>query len=225
MGIALFGAIGLVSTGFAAWVLSASASNTQEPGIKVGAVSEHNMDFQNIEVLGKSADPDAANPEELVATNKYSFNPKYTDITGRVHFGKGDDAANPDVGERLELIVRGEVTEAQNLGTLTVKFDSIPAALTSAESAGYIVLPECATAEKDVDFTLSGEGAIKTASFEYTIAFSWGNKFNGSNPGEYYDEDVNGKEIGIDVVETTLTAMHELLDNTGFSVTFVATPK
>ena len=38
MGAALFGAVGLVSTGFAAWVLSASASNTQR--------SDHTKDEQ-----------------------------------------------------------------------------------------------------------------------------------------------------------------------------------
>ena len=39
MGFALFGAIGLVSTGFAAWVLSGSTDKSSETSLSVGTVS------------------------------------------------------------------------------------------------------------------------------------------------------------------------------------------
>ena len=52
MGVALFGAIALVSTGFAAWVLSASAQNQQQGNIKVGEVSDKSMAVQNVKIYG-----------------------------------------------------------------------------------------------------------------------------------------------------------------------------
>ena len=213
MGLALFGAIGLVSTGFAAWVLSASAQNTQNPNIKVGAVSDKSMKFDNVKIFGKN---DAG---EEIETSNYSFNPKATDNTGRVRFGSNEGA---DEGERLALTVKGEIQEAQNLGTLKVSFDAIPDELTQAVTAGYIVLPACAEAEQNVTFTLpEGSGSL-TATFSYEIAFEWGATFGGVNPGEYYD--AAGSSVEMATVKTTLEAMHTLLDNVNFKVTFEAIP-
>ena len=213
MGLALFGAIGLVSTGFAAWVLSASASNQQNPNIKVGAVSDKSMEFDNVAIYGLN---DAG---EEVLTSNYSFNPRFLDNSGRVRFGSNDGA---DEGERMSLTVKGEIKEAQNLGTLKVSFDAIPEKLQQAVTAGYIVLPACAEAEQDVAFTLpEGTGSL-TATFSYEIAFEWGDTFGGVNPGDYYDG--VGSAIEMATVKSTLEAMHTLLDNVQFSVTFVANP-
>ena len=219
MGVALFGAIGLVSTGFAAWVLSASAQNQQTPNIKVGAVSDKSMAFEDVKIYGLDKNPShttTLNTE--IETSNYSFNPRYDDASGRVRFGGNEGA---DEGERLSLTIRGKVTQAQNLGSLTVSFDEIPQALEDAVDADYIVLPDCASAAKDVTYTLSGE-AEKVASFEYEIAFEWGDAFGGVNPGDYYDG--AGSAIPVATVKDTLNAMHALLDTVQFSVTFVAMP-
>ena len=215
MGIALFGAIGLVSTGFAAWVLSASASNSQQPNIKVGEVSDKSMAFEQVKVYGLN---DAGTEVE---TFNYSFNPRFADDTGRVRFGSNEGA---DEGERLSLTVRGQIKEAQNLGSLKVSFDAIPQELQDAVDEEYIVLPDCATAAQDVTYTLSGD-VSKIASFEYEIAFEWGDAFGGVNPGDYYDQTSGpGAEATTDEIKATLGAMHDLLDNVQFKVTFVAMP-
>ena len=117
MGIALFGAIGLVSTGFAAWVLSASAQNQQQPNIKVGAVSDKSMAFEDVKIYGLDKNPShgVAALDTEIETSNYSFNPRYDDASGRVRFGGNEGA---DEGERLSLTIRGKVTQAQNLGSL-----------------------------------------------------------------------------------------------------------
>ena len=221
MGVALFGAIGLVSTGFAAWVLSASANNQQPANLKVGAVSDKSMTFNNVKVFGYDTNPDSLTFGELIETNDFSFNPLASDTTGRVRFGRGEEGQ--DVGERLTLTVKGEVKEAQNLGSLKVSFDSIPAALTEAVTKKYVTMPACAT-EQNVAFTLSGEGLSKVASFEYDISFEWGETFGFMNPGEYYDEDVEGREVETSVVREKLDDLHTLLDNVQLKATFVAIP-
>ena len=221
MGIALFGAIGLVSTGFAAWVLSASASNDQTPNIKVGTVDNKSMGFEDVKIYGLDKNPShgsALNTE--IETSNYSFNPRYDDASGRVRFGGN---GGTDEGERLSLTIRGKVTQAQNLGSLKVSFDEIPQALEDAVDAGYIVLPDCASAEQDVTYELSGD-VEKVATFSYEIAFEWGDAFDSENPGDYYEIGHAGADEDIADVEATLEAMHTLLDTVQFKVTFVAMP-
>lgn len=218
MGLVLFGAIGLVSTGFAAWVLSASAQNQQNPNIKVGAVSDKSMSFDNVKIFGIN---DAG---EEVETSNYSFNPRFLDGSGRVRFGNNDGA---DEGERLTLTVKGEIKEAQNLGELKVSFDELPDKLNQAVNVDhYIELPTWALDGQVISTTLkSEEGGSKIVSFECPITFTWGSAFGGVNPGDYYDQATGaGHDATVEEIKTTLTAMHELLDNVQFSVTFVANP-
>lgn len=228
MGLALFGAIGLVSTGFAAWVLSASASNSQNANLKVGEVSDKSMSFQNMKIYGIDTNPDSDDKgteiELEASAANFSFNPAYDDNQGRVRFGKGEitvDHPTADIGERLTLRIAGEVNEAQNMGTLQVKFDEIPTNLATAVTKNYVTLPACASALQDVDYTLSGEGT-KVASFSYNITFGWGSAFGGVNPSVYYDN----AGIGVDIadVKTTLEELHDLLDDVHITATFVAMP-
>ena len=222
MGIALFGAIGLVSTGFAAWVLSASASNQQQPNIKVGAVSDKSMSFEDVKIYGIDTNPTHTSTLGTeIETSNYSFNPKYDDATGRVRFGGNEGA---DDGERLALTIKGSVKQAQNLGSLKISFDEIPTELQQAVTDGYINLPACANEAQDVTYTLTGE-AEKVASFSYSVAFTWGSAFGGENPGEYYDQTSGlGHDATPAQIIETLTAMHTLLDNVQFKVTIVAEP-
>ena len=214
MGIALFGAIGLVSTGFAAWVLSASASNQQQPNIKVGAVSDKSMAFENVKIYGLDDNGDE------VLTSNYSFNPRFLDNTGRVRFGAGEG----DEGERMSLTVRGTIKEAQNLGTLKVSFDAIPDELAEASTKKYVILPACVE-EQIIPFTApTGTGSL-TLDFEYEIAFEWGEFFGEVNPGDYYDQaSGNGHDATTDDIKDALNDMHDLLDDVQFSVTFEAIP-
>ena len=123
--------------------------------------------------------------------------------------------------------IRSAIKEAQNLGKLKVSFDRdseghLPTELEQAVSAGYIVLPACAEEAKDIPFTpLSGTGS-QTLNFEYEVAFEWGSAFGGMNPGDYYD--AAGSSVDMTTVKNTLEAMHSLLDNVNFKVTFEAIP-
>ena len=122
MGVTLFGAVGLVSTGFAAWVLSASAETTQDGSLSVGTVTDTNMKFSNVKI-GTVADP-------TDGVNTFLFEPLSTDSTGRVRY----DGAN---AERLALKVTGQLEHAENLGLLYVNLahtDKTVPAETSSEA-------------------------------------------------------------------------------------------
>ena len=219
MGLALFGAIGLVSTGFAAWVLSSNANKDQDAGLKVGAVAESSMEIKNVAVKGVDTKRGSDTIDTIIETNVFSFNPKWNDNTGRVRYGAEGD----ECGERLSLTISGKVTEAQNLGSLTIGPKSVPDKVAQAESVHYIVAPAClkstVTLTENTDYTITtSETGISTASFSYKVQFEWGSLFNGMNPAEFYDDsDATNAQIN-----EVLTAMHNLLDGLTVSVDIIA---
>ena len=224
MGAVLFGAIGLVSTGFAAWVLSASASRDESANLKVGAVSDKSMSFTGVKVEGLDTAPGSATLGTMIETSNYSFNPRYDDSTGRVRFGSNEGA---DVGERLSLTISGTVTEAQNLGSLTIGPKTVPDELATAVTKNYIVLPTCLTSTytmvENTDYTVNEAAGVTTASFSYDVAFRWGSAFGGVNPADYYDS-AAGESVTTAEINTTLTELHNLLDTITVEVTITANP-
>ena len=221
MGIALFGAIGLVSTGFAAWVLSSNASKDQSTGMKVGVVAENSMTITNVKVKGIDTKRSSPTLGEEIETTDFSFNPKWNDNTGRVRFGAEGD----DCGERLSLTITGTITEAQNLGSLTIGPKVVPDKVNQAKEANYITVPACLTSTvtlvENTDYQIKVNEGITTADFTFKVEFGWGSLFNGMNPAEYYD-DMSETDVPTSQINSTLTAMHGLLDGLEVSVEIIA---
>ena len=231
MGLALFGAIGLVSTGFAAWVLSSSATKDAASQLNVGTVSENNMAFSE-PVIYETGDADKT------AINKFSFEPKEDDNTGRV---RTDGTAQ----ERLSLTVDATISQAQNLGKVTANIALADAAGTDFQEAvdkGYVVLPEAATAEVvlyNVTPSVTNPGGlvfegdtVKTAKLSYEVAFEWGDFFGGQNPSVFFDSatvggaagDKAGTAFSDSEVSTILNDLHDLLDGVTLTLTLTALP-
>ena len=222
MGLALFGAIGLVSTGFAAWVLSSNVSKDSQSGMKVGTVSDKSMAIEITSIQGLDTAPGSSTLGEMIEVNEYSFNPKYNDNTGRVRFSSNDGA---DVGERMTLRVNGTVSQAQNLDRLTVGPKDIPDAIGEAETAKYVLAPdylkEEVTLVSGTHYNIADVEGVSTATFSFDVTFAWGELFGGNNPAEYYDTKTI-EEISTADINATLTAMHDLLDNIKFSIVITA---
>lgn len=160
-GVMIFMSIALISTGFAAWIISTNAKNQQNGNIEVGVVTEKNIKIEDVKFKdGK---------------NSFIFEPKDTDNTGRVR----NDGSN---FESLSVTIEGKITNVEYLNTLMITLN-LPTTLSTAASAtkNYIVLPDCASSAQEV--TVNRE----TGAFSYTITFEWGSAFKGQNPGEYYD--------------------------------------
>ena len=193
VGATAFAGIALVATGFAAWVISSSAKQNVQGNVQVGVVSD-----KSIKLTVDSI------------TQPFSFDCAANDNTGRVRWDgtnsenlsitvKGN-YTNPDMVNKFSIALRmGTVSEA---GEPTFETD-VEQRFKDAQTANYIVLPEC-FGETGVNFdTKNGsttEGKKLTiseekAEFEYTISFKWGNHFKGTkggelqnlNPSEYYD--------------------------------------
>ncbi len=207
-GVIVFMSIALISTGFAAWVMSQEKKKSTSGNVTVGAVTEG-----NIEVI----------LDELTVKD-FKFEPKESDTTGRVR----NDKTN---FESLTVTVTGTIKNTQFLKEATIKMN-VKDAVKQAETAGYIILPECANSEVVLTLTESGTNEKK---FSYDITFKWGSKFGGENPGEYYDsaafnpseEELNGfegtqEEKITAYIKSVLNAFHELLDTATYEVVVTA---
>lgn len=207
-GVIVFMSIALISTGFAAWVMSQEKKQSTSGNVTVGAVTEG-----NIEVI---LDP--------LTVKDFKFEPKESDTTGRVR----NDKTN---FESLTVTVTGTIKNTQFLKEATIKMN-VKDAVKQAETAGYIILPECANSEVVLTLTESGTNEKK---FSYDITFKWGSKFGGENPGEYYDsdafnpteEELNGfegtqEEKITAYIKSVLNAFHELLDTATYEVVVTA---
>lgn len=160
-GVMIFMSIALISTGFAAWIISTNAKNSQTGNIEVGVVTEKNIKIENVTFKdGKKS---------------FIFEPKEADTTGRVR----NDKTN---FESLSVTIEGTIKNVEFLDTLTITL-TLPETLKTAasEAKNYIVLPECASSAKEVTVDRT------TGEFSYIITFVWGSAFKGQNPGEYYD--------------------------------------
>lgn len=207
-GVIVFMSIALISTGFAAWVMSQEKKQSTSGNVTVGAVTEGNIEV--------SLDP--------LIVKDFKFEPKESDTTGRVR----NDKTN---FESLTVTVTGTIKNTQFLKEATIKMN-VKDAVKQAETAGYIILPECANSEVVLTLTESGTNEKK---FSYEITFRWGSKFGNVNPGEYYDsaafnpseEELNGfegtqEEKITAYIKSVLDAFHTLMDTSTYEVVVTA---
>lgn len=208
-GVIVFMSIALISTGFAAWVMSQEKKQSTSGNVTVGAVTEGNIEITLDELTVKD----------------FKFEPKESDTTGRVR----NDGTN---FESLTVTVTGTIKNTQFLKEATIKMN-VKDAVKQAETAGYIILPECANSE--VVLTTLTESGTNEKKFSYEITFRWGSKFGNVNPGEYYDsaafnpseEELNGfegtqEEKITAYIKSVLDAFHTLMDTSTYEVVVTA---
>lgn len=244
MGASLFGAIGLVSTGFAAWVLSAPTSTTVGPtNLNVGDVTDKNMEFKDVKTYKTGTDTEY---------DEYHFEPAADDKSGRVRLG-GEQA------ESLKLDVKGQLLRVQNLGNIqgiiSVENPTQKANFDLAIQRGYIVAPEAYKSSEtalwtkgdpqptlNANFTATiADDAVsgdKVMTFKYEVFFTWGSAFGGQNPSLYFDAEPQYSGIATgtpddaydaehpenNTVGAILKNMHDLLDGVSLTLTLTANP-
>lgn len=242
MGASLFGAVGLVSTGFAAWVLSAPTSTTVGPtNLNVGDVTDKNMEFKDVKTYKTGTD---------TLYNEYHFEPAADDKSGRVRLG-GEQA------ESLKLDVKGQLLRVQSLGDIkgiiTVENPTQKTNFDLAIQRGYIVAPAAYKSSETVlwqkgetptlapNFTATiadAESGDKVMTFKYEVFFTWGTAFGGTNPSLYFDAEpqYSGIKTGTpedaydaehpenNTVGAILKNMHDLLDGVQLTLTLTANP-
>ena len=188
-GVFVFMSIALISTGFAAWVMSSDAEDTTQGNVSVGIVNDASL---KINVTNKA---------DLEAFT-FLFEPAKDDNTGRVRLDSDDPKT-----EELTFTIEGNITNAEILATdgFTIEM-LLPEGMQKAIELNYIVAPECVGEAKVI--TLDGEG-----NFSYTLTFKWGTAFEGINPSLYFDNDEDGLAVSDAEVKTILEDLRACVFN------------
>ena len=198
LGVALFMAIALISSGFATFVISSQSKNDGQGNVQVGTVSDKAMTIT------------IDNKDNL---DSFVLDTKKVDNKGQVRC----DSTSAEE-ENLAVTITGSISNVEYLGVFNIKLEEAEEGddfLDQAVAKGYIELPECAKPE---GYTLSTEeiNAIKNAQglFSYTIELKWGKTFNYMNPGFYYDNEKYENDQWVPITEDRFEGTGEEIKTT-----------
>lgn len=212
----ILGGVALVSSGFAAWVLSQDKTANGGGAFTVGKVEDGSLEMEiTSEILQKEMESNTVkdkwvpgNPND--GSDKFVFDSEFNDKEGRVKYKVGTDEY-----EQLSIRYTAKITsDTDSFDKLTINMDSntwVDQHVTNTE----IVAPEC----YKNDLTIGGTGTdvaenLRVSSekdssanknvwtIQATVSFKWGEKFDGLNPSVYYDKDYTGTS-GYDYVKPT----------------------
>lgn len=169
MGVALFMSVALISSGFAAFVISSTAVGEGNGNVSVGTVSDKaltiTLDKENI--------------------GSIIFDTFQEDNRGNVRA----DSTGPY--ENLSVTVSGTIGNYDFLGGLNFRLEEDGTNnISAAVNKGYVQVPACMSTA-GVDFTNAEIEKVKRdeGRFSFTVNFGWGSAFANLNPGEYFDNE------------------------------------
>lgn len=172
-GLAMFMSVSLISTGFAAFVISSQSKAEGGDNIQVGVISDKAMKI-------------TINNQNNLGTFKLDINP--IDNRGLVRASGQEEGE----GEVMSITISGSISNPSYLNSLTLKLDSAEENddfIQTAITAQYIESPE-EYVGTGYSFTSEEIAQIRTnGTFSHTITLKWGAHFNGYNPGFYYDNE------------------------------------
>lgn len=211
----ILGGVALVSSGFAAWVLSSNVKQETNGSVNVGVVKNGNLKMNITSKIGET-------PVDL-DKGYFNFDTKKDDNTGRVRAEVGQEAtASESLSISYDITIKSPIDNFKDLTVAMIaKKENVEdkTTLITAKNKGYIVLPDCAentvTLAKDgtpslnydaaTTFVTKSDGTEKGTGEDdkdvvyayswtttYTVNFKWGTLFDGLNPGEYYDKAYSG---------------------------------
>lgn len=224
--IAGVAATSMIGTGFAAWVITASAQATEQ--------GQFNVD--TVDTKGVTITPTFAAGEGEINF----FGPSGA-TTGWLTVS-GSTVEKLSTNLTIDFVFSNAVATDYNL---TVTFAGSQA-YSDAVTAGYIVAPTFKFGS--TDYTLGTPVALETimpsgTSTTLTITFDWGDAFDGDNPYDFYNTFAYNDDYWMDGLtpvatgsgdaagkiqtkaNADLTAMNTTLDGATFDITITATPK
>ena len=185
----VFASLAILSTGFAAWVISGGDEKTEEIGdIVVDTVTDNRHTITVEKATGE--------------TGKVVFgHPSATETDAWLTYDEKNDA------EKLDVLLKVTVSNAKNAEIANI-FDTKSCVLTeitkedteskyaAANEAGYVgAMPtvQFVTSEQESTTTLDANGVVYVL-----LHFTWGTEFGGKNPYTYYNDQAFTNELADD---------------------------
>lgn len=206
----ILGGVALVSSGFAAWVLSADAKKESTGVTTVGTVEDNsltmNIKLQYLVYSGKEdnitetwTDQDPATGEEI-AKGTFDFDPTYKDVRKPGQRVYNDGKAFERLTLRYVVTVSSKTNNS--FDELNVKMvETSGEKVNLAVGKNYVIAPDCFTADagvtisadekndpkfKKTDHTgeeFTGAEKICTWTINYDVTFKWGSFFSTTKTG------------------------------------------
>ena len=244
----ILGGVALVSSGFAAWVLSANATKDATGVTTVGQVKDASLTIE-VQLQYKDLNSAVEKWDNQDGNGSFVFEPTKDDVSK-----PGQRVYND--GKNFERLTLRYVVTVSSL--LNSAFDSLNVKMIESDSKNgiqqavekkYIAEPEefkeagvtiSSTSDKfNVDDQTKQTNGVCTWTLNYDLTLQWGEKFAGMNPGKYYDENEVGKNVPLknenlsseeiaakkETVESVLGDLHTLLDGVSYTLTFTASAK
>ena len=199
MGVAAVGAMSLVGTGFAGWVISRTVREEAQGNVTAYSVANESVtvsiDISEDEIIfgvPTGYDPEAVEGKWLTATDveEQVLSTTFTVTVSNIPTSKK--------GYLSYKLVTPEISS--DLATLTISGDG--------NSAGPVY---------NLSKTPDGQGV---AVFTFTLTYAWGSKFDGKNPYVYYNQEIFS-EARATAATTDLTALKNAADGGHFTLTVV----
>lgn len=245
----IFGGVALVSSGFAAWVISSGKKADETGSVTVGQVVEANLGMK-IEWKVTGADDktytaiadDGPNPNKA---GNYSFNCSRDVTSGRFRYGTGSDVTDgSDADQCLSLTFRVTVTSSlDNFGSLNVTFannEQIDAAVNAkyiSAPIGFYASNNAGAETQGKNFSSTTKGSENTiftktdtgdgaSKFQWVskgidVAFGWGTAFGGVSPETFYNTG-DGKNVDLTEAIKVMKAFRDSLNGTQYTINFKA---
>lgn len=218
LGASLFAGVALISTGFAAWVISTSVNKNATGNVEIGITKNNSVDL----TLDQ-----AENYYFYFEPVQYNENP-----TGENYYLFESPAGTPeDPKESLKITITGTIKNISHFDRMEVKMANHDG-INMAHEHNYITAPTCynsavtyKTSDENSIFTevtSSEAGESKYYTFSLEIAFSWGTAFENKNPSIYYgnkyynattdEQKQNIKKEAIDTLDTLRMDIRQITD-------------
>lgn len=193
LGVSVFAVVSLCSVGTAAFVVASSASASSGGNAHIGIVQDAKVRFESMDG-GQLTDFYKAPDDGLY--NQICFDAPKNDNAGRFRYL--DDGKH--LYEHLTVRIQGNVMPWTYISRVTLQLQTATAytgykgnPILDAVEAGYIELyPVNGSTDyinNPVEIDFKGRDEKKDArSFDVTLGFKWGEKFNHTNPSIYYDD-------------------------------------
>lgn len=151
--------------------------------------------------------------------NKLSLDARKDDFSGRLM--ASEDSTGEDLSLGVKIVISGykatfsyvDVKISEAVIDNTLGSDTLLASKYLTVSDKEIAL---------ADFTLTQDGNTNIYTYDLTIDFAWGEKFNSMNPADYFDEDENGKLVDNNEVRNVLNSLASVASNTRLFVNLTA---
>ncbi len=238
-GISLLGSIGVISTGFAGWIIGAPSQKGEGNGtitadgdvttlgletvsgkFGTGAALDEKIVFgaNKASVNGGwlSADlkSDGSNTEDLTA--EYTFVVKYTNVSSitvsEINFVETSNKYSPLADNGL---THGVVGALPTLKTATSK-DSGYVTINNVEGSNKFKVD---TDKKSATLAINKSGDPQTLTIKFSIGFAWGAAFEHNNPMDFYNASGKTKENDGAQASENIAKLKDL-KGAGFKLTF-----